>query len=304
MTTAIMDTLPQHREDSRDSLVLLKAGSPPGFTLVELLVVVAVIAILAGLLLPALSQSKMKAQGIVCMNNLRQIQVAWGLYTLDFEDRVPPNINKPEWQSGRSADFPSWVAGWLSLPGSNVGPFFSSHNTNTLMLVGSDYRDFGSIGGYATSPGIYKCPSDKSKGEIEGQLLPRVRTLAMNANIGVSPSYEPVPRSYRHYRKTHEFKKPSEVFVFLDEREDSINDGGFYVFMDARPNFMEITDYPAHYHNGSGSLVFADGHAEFKKWKDPRTIPALNKGTHLKLMVASPDNPDVQWLIEHSSESP
>ena len=61
------------------------------FTLVELLVVIAVIAILAALLLPALSRARQQALGIACLNNLKQLQICSHLYALDHEDRLPPN---------------------------------------------------------------------------------------------------------------------------------------------------------------------------------------------------------------------
>ena len=112
--------------------------------------------------------------------------------------------------------------------------------------------------------------------------------------------------AWRIYRKYSDMidPGPSMTFVFLDEREDVINDGMFVVDMDSFPNkpaSTRLVDIPASYHNGSGGLSFADGHSEIKKWTDARTKPPLQKGNVIPFDQPSPNNKDVYWLQERAT---
>jgi prepilin-type N-terminal cleavage/methylation domain-containing protein/prepilin-type processing-associated H-X9-DG protein len=268
-----------------------------GFTLIELLVVIAIIAILAAMLLPALSKAKSKAQGIQCLNNHRQLALAWRLYSDDNADRL---LYASELTSQPATYAGAWVTGTLDFDPNNR----SNWDLDKDITKSQMYTYTGK------SPGIYRCPGDKSYVVVGGVQKARVRSMSMNVYLGGwggtdgGWNYQPPPR---FYFKQSDLNVPgaTQVFVFLDMREDSIDMGNFATNMRGyspnNPNAYGFFDLPGSYHGGANSFSFADGHSESRKWKDARTFPAMSPNKLIRDVKPSPNNVDVAWLQERST---
>jgi prepilin-type processing-associated H-X9-DG protein len=221
-------------------------------------VVIASIAILAGLLLPALSRAKAKSQGIACLNNHKQLQLCWQMYSDDYTDIIPPND----------------ASGAISLAGSWIeGDARVERDTRNI--------EKGVLFPYNKSAKIYRCPADHST-VLRFPGLLRNRSISMSTGLAhYNPAFKTVITKYSGIVDP----LPSGALVFLDEDENSIQNGSLGIRRPAQRTY-DYWNLPGSRHSYGCNLSFADGHAEYWKWLDDgiakaaailkRTPPAMD----------------------------
>jgi len=259
--------------------------SREGFTLIELLVVIAIIAILAAMLLPALSRSKLKAQGIQCMNNSHQLALGWIMYAGDNTERLVTNY--------RNSQRGGWVNGVMSFAQADTD------NTNTTLLVTMPANLPPLLGPYlGGNYAVFHCPADSS--QAPGQST-RVRSYSMNGFVG-SPTPDLLDSTaYKVFRKTTDFRTPTDTFVFLDEHPDTIDDGWFIFCNNNDPTETTVWEnLPASGHGGAGGLSFADGHSEVHKWQVSTTVQPVNNSGNINSAVGN-NLADINWVANHAT---
>jgi len=274
-----------------------KSNREDGFTFVELLVVLATVAVLAVMLLPAIAGTKPSSQAFQCLENLRQLTLGWQMYAGDNSGKLAPNggayggvgFTPPTPTDSRIQPGGAWYQ-WC--PGDMSA--YSQYATNFVKV--------GAIYPYVNSMSVYHCAADRGGYKFGPTIFPHVRSYSMNCYLAAivdgttDGRWRPLEGTVNFYKDSALTRPgPAMTFVFIDENEYSINDGVF-VSDPAQGNFW--LDVPATRHAGSGGLSYADGHTEMKRWTDSKI---QNYKGITGQVLGDPASGDAAWLEQRAT---
>lgn len=254
-----------------------------GFTRVDLVLALAIVLSLAVITLPALAGTKSSSQAAVCMNNLRRLIRAWNMYADNSDGRLVPNFGPDGFGN---PTLPTWSEGWQDFS-------YVPETTNLDRLVKPELTGgrTGLLGPYLKRDAtVFKCPADTRQITIFGRLVSRVRSVSMNNWMGGTAFQGQT--AFKVFQKRGDITRPEpdRAMVFIEERDDSITDGVFSVDM-----ISTLAAYPADYHAGGANLSFADGHVEYRNWKDQRTVTRFEHGVLIPIGSMA-GNTDLDFL--------
>ena len=262
------------------------------FTRVDLVAIVSVVVVLGMLAVPLRGDAQSESDTIICQTNKRQLVRATHLYTMDNGGLLPLNGNSDATAPGRN-----WVIYTVDLPPGATNTSALSNPSTSLL---ANYLE--------RNARPFRCPADRTGVRIAGQIVPRARSVSMNNAVGTDPLQpkNPTPgfwlsgdfshtanRTFRCFGKLSDMvrPRPSDVFIFLDEHPDSINDGMFGSMGPLPQSQMRWIDVPASYHGGGAGFGMGDGSALIHQWRVPMAITG-----QFNPPPVSTSYPDLLWL--------
>jgi type II secretory pathway pseudopilin PulG len=268
-----------------------------GFTFVELLVLILLLGFFSALILPIQTKTRPGTQSLRCINNHRQLVLAWNMYADDNNGGVPFADSQ-----GISVSGPTWFTGNLTY----AGTFRGNWDTNLDMASSPLWPYTGK------SPQIFRCPADKSTVSTNGLTFPRIRSISMSQVFGkgvwLDGKFSSSSQYWRTYDRRGIIVLPAKTWLFCDENPDSINDANMAVTCTGNqqgdpPTSSLIIDFPSNLHNRGAAISFTDGHCDIHKWIG-NTIGAklVSYSSNLVWNVSSGDSlVDMQWLAQNTT---
>ncbi len=237
------------------------------FTMVELMVVIVIIAIMAVLLLPALSKARLQSAAAACLGNQKQLAAALHMYTEDNSDRI---VQMADYTTGRDI-YPAggFWGGPIPDPTHWNGP------SNALAAVQTGLTTSNALYFYCNNVGSYHCPGDTRGARFPSPNKPNgwaYDSYSRTQNLGGEP-YLNYWGAKATYTKMSAIRQPSATFSMMEGADWRGYNVGTWVVLWSADGFQWV-DPPAVSHLNVSSVGFADGHALLHKWTDPAVIAA------------------------------
>jgi prepilin-type N-terminal cleavage/methylation domain-containing protein/prepilin-type processing-associated H-X9-DG protein len=246
-----------------------------GFTLIELLVVIAIIAILMAILVPTLNKAREMGKRAACLSNLKQLTLAWIMYADENDGKlVKARVGQKDNKTGR-------IIGWVGQPGRNEWEAEKIEHIKEGLLFT-----------YARNIKLYRCPTG-----IRGELV----TYSIVASMaGDKPHNRTGATEDMVFTNKIQIRRPGERFVFVDDGKCPGTGNTSTSPWDVGYTVRMWHDKPTVRHGNGTNWSFADGHSEYYKWRDPRTIELANDPTKYDSMcsVSHPDSVDLVWATK------